>query len=77
MKTTTRRTRYTRKQVIIAHILKHLMTSVPMTVGFLAVLGSVGSYELVRIGVVQMFIQCILGFGLMILGAVICNYFES
>ena len=75
MKTTKRP--YSRTTIICAHILKHLMTSVPMTVGFFAVLGSVGSYELCRIGMAQFWIQTILGFGLAALGAIILNYFES
>lgn len=75
MKTTNRR--YSRKQIICAHILKHLMTSVPMTIGFLAVLGSVGSYELARIGTAQFLVQTILGAGLCVLGALILNYFEN
>ena len=77
MKTTTRKRRYSRREIILAHIIKHLITTVPMTIGFLAALGSAGSYELDRIGTTQMITQCVLGFGLMGLGAVIYNYFEN
>ena len=77
MKTTARKRRYSQREIIIAHVIKHLLTTVPMTAGFLVVLGTVGSYELDRIGVTQTITQCVLAFGLMILGSVIYEYFES
>lgn len=61
----------------LAHALKHLMTSVPMAVGFLVALGSVGSYELDLIAMPQFCIQTVLGIALCALGTIILNWFEN
>lgn len=74
---TTRRTRYTRTQIICAHILKHLMTTVPMLVGCTVVVYGACTYQYSWAGLAKFGIKLTLGGGLFILGAIIGNYFEN
>lgn len=62
---------------ILAHTLKHLMTSVPILVGLFVVVGTVGTYELDNIGTAQFITQSVIGLGLFSVGCAILNYFEN
>ena len=77
MKTTTRRTRYNLKERIIAHILKHLMTTVPMLMGCAIVLYGACTYQYSWAGLARFGIEFAIGGTLFILGALIGNYFEN
>lgn len=62
---------------ILAHILKHLMTTVPMLVGTLIVLYAICSYEYSWLGMAHFIVQCMIGGGLVALGYVILDAFNS
>ena len=62
---------------ILAHTLKHLMTTVPILVGLFFMVGSAGAYELENIGTMQFVIQTAIGPCLFAIGCAILNYFEN
>lgn len=74
---TTRRTRYSRTQIICAHILKHLMTTVPMLVGCAVIIYGACAYTPSWAGLARLGIEITIGGGLFTLGALIGNYFEN
>lgn len=74
---TTRRTRYTRTQIICAHVIKHLITSLPMLMGCTVVIYGVCAYQYSWAGLARFGIEFVIGATLFILGALIGSYLEN
>ena len=70
---------YSRATIICAHILKYLITTVPMLIGCAVVIYAVCAfqYQYRWAALVKLGIELVLGGGLFALGAVNYNYFES
>ena len=75
MKTTNRR--YSRTQIICAHIIKHLITTLPMLMGCAVVIYGVCAYQYSWAGLARFGIEFAIGATLFILGALIGSYFEN
>lgn len=74
---TPRKKRYSRATIIGAHILKNLMSTVPMLVGCFVIIYAVCAYQYSWAGFAKFSIEFLLGGGLLTLGALIFDYFEN
>lgn len=66
-----------RTTIICAHILKHLMTTVPIIIGSLITIYAVCVFQPCHIGMIKLIIQIAIGLGITILGCIILNQFEN
>lgn len=68
---------YSLKERIICHILKHLITTLPMLAGYVVMTYAVCAYSWTWTGFVKLCIELVLGGGLLALGAIILQYIDD
>lgn len=59
-----------------AWAIRHALTTVPLFIGFLVVIGAAGSYDLERISTTLFLIYAVAGLTLAGIGTAFMNYFE-